>query len=226
MTALQDKVSVARTERSFKEYAGVSLRGIAMGAADVVPGVSGGTIAIISGIYEELIDSIRSIGPAAVKRLFREGFASFWRTINGTFLLFLVAGIAISIFSLAKLISRLLETQPILVWSFFFGLAIASSLFVARRITDWTAGKLVALILGVAASYLITVVSPAQPNTAYWFVFASGAIAICAMILPGISGSFISWSISFVRSLLRKSLSEIYASSFSSLHFFKLVELW
>jgi putative membrane protein len=191
MTAVSDRAPLRTPDRSLKDYAGISLRGIAMGAADVVPGVSGGTIAIIAGIYEELIDSIKSIGPASVKRLFTEGVASFWQAINGTFLLALVAGIAVSIFSLAKLITHALDAQPILVWSFFFGLVVASVIFVARRIAEWSLGKLIALVLGVGVSYLITVVSPAEPNTAYWFVFASGAIAICAMILPGISGSFI-----------------------------------
>lgn len=177
--------------RGTREYLGISLRGLAMGAADVVPGVSGGTIAIISGIYEELIHSIKSIDLDAAKRLFNEGFGSFWQSINGNFLLALVVGIGVSIFSLAKLLHHALETQPILIWSFFFGLVVASSLFVARRVSAWTAGRLAALVLGAAGSYLITLITPAEPNTAYWFVLVSGAIAICAMILPGISGSFI-----------------------------------
>lgn len=177
--------------RRLKDYAGVTLRGVAMGAADVVPGVSGGTIAIIAGIYEELIDSLKSINPTNLKRLFTEGLAAFWAAINGSFLLALVLGIGASIFSLAKLIHGLLETQPILVWSFFFGLVIASAFFVARHIPRWTSGEVVALILGTVVSYVITILTPGEPNTAYWFIFVSAVIAICAMILPGISGSFI-----------------------------------
>jgi putative membrane protein len=162
-----------------------------MGAADVVPGVSGGTIAMISGIYEELIHSIRSVNLEALSQLFREGPASFWRSINGPFLLALVIGIAVSILSLARLLNHALDTQPILIWSFFFGLVCASAIFVARRINHWTIGKVAALLLGAVGSYLITIVSPVEANAAYWFIFVSGAIAICAMILPGISGSFI-----------------------------------
>lgn len=191
MSAEQNSPTFGATKRGLKDYAGIFLRGVAMGAADVVPGVSGGTIAIISGIYEELIDSIRSINLSAVRRLFNEGIGGFWTAINGSFLLALVIGIGASIVSLAKLLHQGLETQPILIWSFFFGLVVASAIFVARRISHWTPGKIVALILGAAASYVITVISPAEPNTAHWFVFVSGSIAICAMILPGISGSFI-----------------------------------
>ena len=177
--------------RRLKDYAGISLRGVAMGAADVVPGVSGGTIAIIAGIYEELIDSLKAINPTSLRRLFSEGPLAFWAAINGNFLLALVLGIGASIFSLAKLIHGLLESQPILVWSFFFGMVIAPAFFVARHIPRWTPGEVIALILGTVASYVITVLTPGEPNTAYWFVFVSAVIAICAMILPGISGSFI-----------------------------------
>jgi putative membrane protein len=191
MTAVEKQPSLQSTNRSIGDYAGISLRGVAMGAADVVPGVSGGTIAIISGIYEELIDSIKSINLGAAKRLFSEGPGYFWQSINGNFLLALVIGIGASIVSLAKLLHHWLDTQPILIWSFFFGLVVASAVFVAQRISQWTPGKIAALVLGAAASFVITVISPAEPNMAYWFVFVSGAIAICAMILPGISGSFI-----------------------------------
>jgi putative membrane protein len=191
MTAETQNRPSAAQARDLRGYAGISLRGVAMGAADVVPGVSGGTIAIIGGIYEELVDSIRSVNLTAARRLFREGFASFWNSINGNFLLALGVGIGASIVSLARLLHHLLETQPVLVWSFFFGLVLASALFVGRRIALWTTGKVTLLALGAAASYLITVLSPAEANTASWFVFVSGAVAICAMILPGISGSFI-----------------------------------
>lgn len=169
----------------------VSVKGIAMGAADVVPGVSGGTIAFITGIYEELINSIKSVNPASLKLLFQGKWKSFWKVINGNFLISLLTGIFISILSLARVIRYLLETYPVLVWSFFFGLIVASAIFVARYVKKWNAGVAVTALAGVAIAWIITVMTPAEANTTWWFIFASGAIAICAMILPGISGSFI-----------------------------------
>ena len=177
--------------RTVKDYSIVTLKGIAMGAADVIPGVSGGTIAFISGIYEELIDSIKSINLVALKLLLSGKFAEFWKAVNGTFLLSLVTGIAISIISLAKGLKYLLDHYPILVWSFFFGLVVASAIYVARTITKWNFGTVASGIAGIIIAYFITVITPAEANTTYWFIFLSGAIAICAMILPGISGSFI-----------------------------------
>ncbi len=162
-----------------------------MGAADVIPGVSGGTIAFITGIYEELINSIKSINLKAIKLFFSGKFAEFWATINGNFLVSIFLGVAISIFSLAKGLAYLLSNYPILVWSFFFGLIVASTIYVARSINKWNAGVIISGILGIAVAYLITILSPAEANTSYWFIFVAGMIAICAMILPGISGSFI-----------------------------------
>lgn len=167
------------------------LRGMGMGAADVVPGVSGGTIAFITGIYEELVFSIKSINANAIKKLFKEGIASFWKTINGNFLLAVMTGILISVFSLAKLLKILLDNHPELIWSFFFGLIIASAIYIAKQIPKWNAGVVISLIAGTAIAYWITVISPSETTTAWWFIFISGSIAICAMILPGISGSFI-----------------------------------
>ena len=169
----------------------ISVKGIAMGAADVVPGVSGGTIAFITGIYEELINSIKSVNPASLKLLFRGRWKEFWKVINGNFLISLLAGIFISILSLARVIRYLLETYPVLVWSFFFGLIVASAIFVVRYVKKWNLGVAVTAIAGVAIAWIITVMTPAEANTTWWFIFISGAIAICAMILPGISGSFI-----------------------------------
>lgn len=177
--------------RTFKDYALLTLKGMGMGAADVVPGVSGGTIAFITGIYEELINSIKLINLKALKLFFTGKFVEFWKAINGTFLLSVLLGIGISVFSLAKGLEYLLNHYPILVWSFFFGLIVASAIYVARSIKTWNLGTIVSGILGIAIAYFITVISPAEANTAYWFVFVSGMIAICAMILPGISGSFI-----------------------------------
>lgn len=174
-----------------KKYFILILKGMGMGAADVVPGVSGGTIAFITGIYEELVESIRTIGTKSVRILAKEGFAAFWKSINGNFLLAIVSGIAISIFSLARLLRHILENYPELIWSFFFGLIVASAIYVARTIKIWKTATVVALVAGIAVAYLITELTPAETTEAWWFVFLSGSIAICAMILPGISGSFI-----------------------------------
>lgn len=162
-----------------------------MGAADVVPGVSGGTIAFITGIYEELINSIKNINLDAIRLFFTGRWRSFWRHINGNFLLAVFAGIAISVLSLARLLEYLLEHQPVLIWSFFFGLVLASSYVVSRKITKWEYPKIVALVGGIGIAFYITSVTPATTTDAFWFVFIAGAMASCAMILPGISGSFI-----------------------------------
>lgn len=178
-------------DRTIKDYFILVLKGMGMGAADIVPGVSGGTIAFITGIYEELIDSIKSINFIALKLLISGKFNEFWKAINGTFLLSVFIGIGISIFSLAKGLEYLLNHFPILVWSFFFGLIVASAIYVARTIKKWNIGTVTAGIAGIIIAYFITVISPAEANTSYWFIFIAGSIAICAMILPGISGSFI-----------------------------------
>lgn len=175
----------------FSRYIILALKGCAMGMADVVPGVSGGTIAFISGIYEELLDSIRSVNATALKLLLRFRFAEFWRHINGRFLLPVLLGIAVAIFSLARLMTYLLVNHPIAIWSFFFGLIVASALLVARQIGRWDWRTLLAFVVGAVAAWWITVATPAETPNDWWFVMLSGAIAICAMILPGISGAFI-----------------------------------
>lgn len=177
--------------RSIKDYLIIALKGIGMGAADVVPGVSGGTIAFISGIYEELINSIKSINLVSAKLLLSGKFREFWSEINGNFLLSLVTGIFISILSFARIIKFLLDTYPVMVWSFFFGLIVASAIFVGRYVKKWNFGVASFTLAGIAIAYIITILTPAEANTTWWFIFLSGAIAICAMILPGISGSFI-----------------------------------
>ena len=178
-------------ERKLKDYAVLMLKGMGMGAADVVPGVSGGTIAFIVGIYDELINSIKSINLESLKLFFSGKWAAFWKKINGNFLFFLLAGIGISVFSLAKLITWLLVNQPILVWSFFFGLVLASTWFVSKDIKEWNWKTISGFVAGVIIAFYITVATPAETSAEWWFIFVCGAIAICAMILPGISGSFI-----------------------------------
>ena len=177
--------------RTFKDYALLTLKGIGMGAADVVPGVSGGTIAFIVGIYEELIDSITSINLTSLKMLCSLKFSRFWKAVNGNFLLAILSGIGLSVFSLAKLITYLLVQEPVLVWSFFFGLVLASIWFVSREVAQWNAKTVIAFAAGAVAAYAITITTPAETSNDLWFIFLCGAIAICAMILPGISGSFI-----------------------------------
>ncbi|MEJ6776926.1 MAG: DUF368 domain-containing protein [Crocinitomicaceae bacterium] len=169
----------------------LTLKGIAMGAADVVPGVSGGTIAFISGIYEELIDSINNINLAALKVWKAEGFKDFWNYINGTFFVFLFTGIGISIFSLAKVVSHLLGAHPVLIWSFFFGLIIASVWLISKSIEKWSLGIIGIMGVGALVAYYISSINAVAPVDASWYIVLSGAIAICAMILPGVSGAFI-----------------------------------
>ncbi|MDP5106840.1 MAG: DUF368 domain-containing protein [Polaribacter sp.] len=179
-------------ERKVKDYVIIGLKGIAMGAADVVPGVSGGTIAFISGIYEELLGSISNVNLSLLKTLKKEGFKAAWKQVNGNFLLSLFIGIFISIISLAKVIKYLLENEPILLWSFFFGLVLASIIYIAKQITKWNVISFVFLILGAFLAYYITTLNPlVTENSSLLFMFFAGAIAICAMILPGISGAFI-----------------------------------
>lgn len=171
-------------------YLGVFLRGMAMGAADVVPGVSGGTVAFITNIYDELIESIKSCNLTAVTVLLQRGPLAFWQHINGRFMLSLFLGIAVSVVSLAKFISYGLEHYPQFISAFFFGLILASAWFVYRQIPE-AKGRLLWLILGVAVALGIGAINPGQLPVTPLTVFASGALAICAMILPGISGSFI-----------------------------------
>ncbi|CAM4036963.1 MULTISPECIES: DUF368 domain-containing protein [Flavobacterium] len=175
----------------FPDYLLITLKGIAMGAADVVPGVSGGTIAFISGIYQELIDSINSINYSAIKNVRKKGIKETWNSINGNFLISLVLGIALSVLTFSKIITHLLESKPILVWSFFFGLVLASIAFIWKEITQWSIKTYIALIIGVVISYYITIAKPAESPESLPYLFLSGFLAIIAMILPGVSGAFI-----------------------------------
>ena len=176
---------------NFTRYVILALKGCAMGMADVVPGVSGGTIAFISGIYEELLDSIRRFDATALKLLVRLRFGDLWRHVNAGFLLPVLTGIAIAIFSLARLMTYLLEHHPIAIWSFFFGLIVASVILVARQVGRWNGQTVLSFAVGAAAAWWITVATPAETPETWWFILLSGAIAICAMILPGISGAFV-----------------------------------
>ncbi len=164
---------------------------MAMGIAELVPGVSGGTIAFISGIYEEFITAINNVNLSTFKTLQKEGFNAFWTRLNGNFLLALFSGMLISIVSFSKLIKWLLEFHPIPIWSFFFGLVLASILFVAKGVKKWTLASLILLTVSAIVAYFITTLPPSESADSLPYLFMSGAIAICAMILPGISGAFI-----------------------------------
>jgi putative membrane protein len=177
--------------RSFKNYFMLFLKGTGMGASDVVPGVSGGTIAFITGIYEELINSIKSFDLKAISLLFTFRLKEFVEKVNLWFLTAVFSGVLLSIFSLSHLLEYLLINHPALIWSFFFGLVVASAIMIISDIRKWSFGVVLSIVLGAAIAYIITSFSPVHTTTAYWFIFLSGAIAICAMILPGISGSFI-----------------------------------
>ncbi len=174
------------------EYIVLVLKGIAMGAADVIPGVSGGTIAFIARIYEELIDSIKTIGSKSLLLLFKKnGIVHFLEAINARFLFSVILGIAISFLSLARLMQYLLIYHSIFVWAFFFGLILASVWFVGKSIPKWKFSTYFSLLVGVVIGFWITMITPTETTNELWFIFLCGALAICAMILPGISGSFI-----------------------------------
>lgn len=167
------------------------LKGMAMGAADVVPGVSGGTVAFITGIYAELISSIHRISPGSLLVLKEKGLKEFWQHINATFLITLLAGMLTSFLSLAHLVTWLLSAYPPVVWSFFFGLLVASVYYLAKNVKTWDSKTAPALLTGLIIAYAITNIAPLQIEPTNPNIFFAGMIAITAMILPGISGSFI-----------------------------------
>lgn len=169
----------------------VFLRGMAMGAADIVPGVSGGTIAFITGIYFRLLQAINAVPAAFFQKLCRGQFALFWQAVDGSFLLCLLSGILASVVTLASAISYALEYYPVLIWSFFFGLILASVWHVGRQVKHYRLSLLAPLLIGVAVAWWITTLSAGTITPSGIAFFGAGALAICAMILPGISGSFI-----------------------------------
>lgn len=177
--------------RQLKDYILLFLKGVAMGGADVVPGVSGGTIAFISGIYEELLTSIKAINVENLRLLLKGEFKAFWQAINGNFLLAVFTGILVSVKSLATLIIFFKDNYPIQLWSFFWGLIMISSIVVLRQITRWHTGVILSGLIGIVIAFGITTITPAQTSDSPLVILGSGALAISAMILPGISGAFI-----------------------------------
>jgi len=178
-------------KRTMRDYILLLVKGMSMGAADVVPGVSGGTIAFITGIYDELLHSLKQIGPSALQVLLKQGFSAAWQFINGNFLLTVFGGILISLKTFAALISYCLQEYPLLVWAFFTGLIMASVWLLLRQNSAWRWPHVVASVLGALFVFAISEASPTQLPGEWWVLFLGGFVAICAMILPGISGSFI-----------------------------------
>ena len=171
---------------------GVAAKGFAMGAANVIPGVSGGTIALLTGIFNELIGALNALlTPKAWKQLFKGNFREFWEYIHGTFLLWLGVGVVASVFSLAKLMEYVLSHHPVQTWAFFFGLILVSAVFMLADLKGKKAVDVLWLAIGAAMGAAICLLSPSTTPDAPWFIAICGAIAICTMILPGISGSFI-----------------------------------
>ena len=187
----QQDMTLHRPERSLKDYVLILLKGLCMGAADVVPGVSGGTVAFITGIYDELLDSLKRCTPAVLLMLKRDGIVKTWQHINGTFLVALFGGVLISLKTFAALVLFAMANFPILVWAFFSGLVAASVYHLAREQRGWGLTEVIGLALGVAFILAVANMAPTQLPDHGWILFLGGFVAICAMILPGISGSFI-----------------------------------
>ena len=173
------------------KYGLTYLKGLAMGAADIVPGVSGGSIALIAGIYQELLDSINSFNLDNLRLLKSFQIKEFYLRLNGNFLLSLVLGIMTSIFALSRVITYLMDEHPIPLWSFFSGLILVSAFLILKEIKKWNLVVIVSIAIGTAFAWWVTNLPPTTTPNDYWFTFVAGAIAICAMILPGISGSFV-----------------------------------
>ncbi len=191
ITEMKNNRSEQIISRSFIDYLVLAVKGFCMGASDVVPGVSGGTMAFILGIYEELIDAIKSFNLKSAKHLLTLKIRKFLEDISWQFLLALGVGILTAIFSLARVLSWLLQNRPVLIWSFFMGLILASVVTVSRRVDKWQAGTWICLLGGTMGSYFLVGLVPVATPEAPWFLFVCGVVAICAMILPGISGAFI-----------------------------------
>ena len=178
--------------RSFiKTHIIFALKGFAMGAANVIPGVSGGTIALITGIFERLILAIKSFDAVAIKLFFTGKIKDFIKHTDLYFLISVFFGMIVSVVSLAKLLEFLFATYPVFVWSFFFGLILASVYYVGKTIEKWKISVIITFIIGAAFAVLISMLNPATQNDSFWYLIICGVVAICSMILPGLSGSFV-----------------------------------
>ena len=174
-----------------KEALSTFLKGAAMGAANVIPGVSGGTVAFITGIYERLINAITGFGIETMKHLLRKEFRAFAEKVDFWFLLWLGSGAVISIVSLAKLLGYLFDYYAVMVWAFFFGLILASIIFVGKQVKRWSLGAIIGCLIGAAVAVAVAFLKPASENDAVWYVLICGVVAMASMIIPGLSGSFV-----------------------------------
>lgn len=176
-----------------KNHLFLFLKGLAMGAANVIPGVSGGTIALITGIYEKLIGSVKAVDLSALRILLKGDIKGFWEQINGTFLTIVFLGIGVSLFTLAKLFKWMIEDPQMAIWlmAFFFGLIVVSIYSVGRTVEKWSLGPILALVIGLALAVFIALQNPAAENSNFLYLLVCGVIAMCSMILPGLSGSFV-----------------------------------
>ncbi|GJM43077.1 MAG: DUF368 domain-containing protein [Ardenticatenaceae bacterium] len=191
-TTSQETAVSTKKRRTFPQYLGIVARGVCMGASDIVPGVSGGTMAFILGIYEELIDSIRTIGrPNFLQAVLKFRIKDVFQILNWEFLLSIAIGILIAIITLSSALESLLVNQPVYLWSFFFGLVLASVLVVSKRVKSWNPTLFGVLLIGAIGAYLLVGLVPVQTPDAWWFLILSGAVASCALILPGVSGAFL-----------------------------------
>ena len=171
-------------------YVIIGLKGLAMGIAEVIPGVSGGTIAFITNIYERLLRAIKSFDFSLIRAFRENGLRGAWKHVDGNFLMSLIAGMGVGILFGVKVVTSILERYPEMLWAFFFGLIIASAIYIARQISSWNWPEWILLIAGISIAFAVTVLTPATGSTSYAYVFMAGLIAICALILPGVSGSF------------------------------------
>jgi len=174
-----------------KEFISLFFKGMAMGAANVIPGVSGGTIALITGIFERLINAIKSFNGQAIKLLFSGKIKELVAHTDLVFLIAVFGGVAASIISVARLFDYLFEHYPVYIWSFFFGLILASVYFVGKTVEKWNFSVIAAFIIGTVAAVSITLLTPASENDSFLYLMICGVVAVCSMILPGLSGSFV-----------------------------------
>lgn len=191
-TTTSETAVSTKKQRTIPEYLGIVARGVCMGASDIVPGVSGGTMAFILGIYEELVDSIRTVGrPNFWQAVLKFRLKDVFQILNWEFLLSVAIGILIAIITLSSTLEYLLLNQPVYLWSFFFGLVLASVLVVSKRVKEWQPALFGVLLMGAVSAYLLVGLVPVQTPNEWWFLILSGAVASCALILPGVSGAFL-----------------------------------
>ncbi len=174
-----------------KEYLVLFLKGLGMGIANIIPGVSGGTIALITGIFERMIDALKSFDGVAIKLFFTGKWKAFAGHTDLYFLLAVFSGAALAIVLLARVFGYLFDQYPVYIWSFFFGLILASVYFVGKTVEKWRFTVYLFFIIGTAIALIFTFLTPATENSNFWYLMLCGVVAVCSMILPGLSGSFV-----------------------------------